>query len=238
MEYAALVRPVIDRVYTGLRAAARPRTRQVVEDLGLNPGFIVNFYFGLLARPMSAQSFAAATTYGGGDMTGELEQGIAVVDDSGTWHLTHSGRTLALAIQRAIGEGAEGFLGTTNIATMPGLAALPRLAELLDKLLKAGAASAGPAFSAMAPVYEPADASLGLQVTSRLGALRHHRSDAHRAAWAAAGLTLDQLRALAPESAARRAIEDDTDLRDAPIFSALTEHDRLEFLALIGALPG
>ncbi|GIH06235.1 hypothetical protein Rhe02_43020 [Rhizocola hellebori] len=238
MDYAALVRPVIDRVYTGVRAAARPRTRQVVEEFGLDPGFIVSFYFGLLARPMPAEGFAAASSYIDPDMTDALAQGIATVDESGAWHLTDTGRRLALALQRAIGEGAEEFWAVKNIPTMPGLDALPRLADLLGKLLAAGAASGGPAFSALAPVYEPADASLGLQVTSRLGALRHHRADAHRAAWAAAGLTLGELRALPAESEQRQAIEADTNRRDAPIYEALDEEERWEFLALLGALPG
>jgi hypothetical protein len=90
----------------------------------------------------------------------------------------------------------------------------------------------------MSPVYEPADASPAVQVTSRLGALRHHRGDAHRAAWAAAGLTLDELQALNAESAQRQAIEDQTNRLDAPIYQALPERERWEFLALLGALPG
>jgi hypothetical protein len=196
MQYAALIRPVIDRVYVGMRAAVRDRTQQVVEQTGLRPGFSISFYFGLLARPMSAAGFAAATTYSGSDMTDELEQGIAVVDGFGTWELTATGRALALALQRAIADGAEEFWNNKHIATMPGLAVLPRLAELLGTLLQAGAATGGPAFTAMSPVYEPSDASPALRVTSRMGALRHHRADAHRAAWAAAGLTLPELLAL------------------------------------------
>jgi hypothetical protein len=236
MQYAALVRPAIDRVYTGLRAAARDHTRQVVEQTGLRP-FIGSFYFGLLARPMSAAGFAAATTYSGSDMTDELEQGIAVVDEAGNWELTASGRALALALQQAIAAGAQEFWGGERIATMPGLAALPRLADLLGKLLTAGAATGGPAFTALSPVYEPADASPALLVTSRLGALRHHRADAHRAAWAAAGLTLPELLAL-PDGAQRQAIEEETNRRDAPIYAALSEPERWELLAILAGLPG
>jgi hypothetical protein len=237
MQYAALIRPVIDRVYVGMRAAVRDRTQQVVEQTGLRPGFSISFYFGLLARPMSAAGFAAATTYSGSDMTDELEQGIAVVDGFGTWELTATGRALALALQRAIADGAEEFWNNKHIATMPGLAVLPRLAELLGTLLQAGAATGGPAFAAMSPVYEPADASPALRVTSRMGALRHHRADAHRAAWAAAGLTLPELLAL-PDGPQRQAIEEETNRRDAPIYQALSEQERWEFLAILAALPG
>jgi hypothetical protein len=228
--YAALVRPAVDRVYIAARAAARPRVRAVVDAAGLRPGFIVSFYFGLLARPMPADSFAAATTYSGSDMTEELEDGVAVVDDAGTWSVTPAGRDLGAAIQLAIGAGAEELWAAR-------LDSLPRLADLVGRLLDAGAASGGPAFAAMAPVYEPPGASPAVMVTTRLGALRHHRADAHRAAWAAAGLTLPELLAL-PAGGVRQEIEDDTDRRDAPIYAALTDDERVELLALLAALPG
>ncbi|WP_117208999.1 hypothetical protein [Allorhizocola rhizosphaerae] len=229
--YAALVRPIIDRVYTSVRRAARPRTIDVVERMGLQPGFISSFYFGLLARPMPAASFAAATTYSGSDMTEELEQGIAWLDADGTWHITESGRALGLALQLAIAEGAQEFWADRA-------STLPRLAELLGRLLEAGAATGGPAFAALAPAYEPDGASPALLVTSRLGALRHHRADAHRAAWQSAGLSLPGLLALPADSPARVAIEGDTNRRDAPVYGCLTADERTEFMGLLGALPG
>ena len=39
MQYAALVRPAIDRVYVGMRAAARDHTRQVVDQTGPVAGY-------------------------------------------------------------------------------------------------------------------------------------------------------------------------------------------------------
>jgi hypothetical protein len=76
-----------------------------------------------------------------------------------------------------------------------------------------------------------------VRVTTRLGALRHHRADAHRAAWTAAGLTLPELLAL-PDGGLRQEIDDDTNRRDAPIYAALTGDERVELLALLAALPG
>lgn len=38
MSYAGLVRPVVDRVYVTLRAAARPRLMRMYERAGLRPG--------------------------------------------------------------------------------------------------------------------------------------------------------------------------------------------------------
>lgn len=238
MQYAAHVRPALDRVYNGMRMAAREQCRLVSERTGLRPGLNTSFYFGLLARPMDAAAFAAVTAYSGGDMSDELAQGVMVVDGQGAWSLTPLGREFTLALQQAVAEGAQEHWGRTHIATMPGLSALPRLAELLAVLLAAGQATGGPAFAAAAPVYEPAGASYALQVSTRMGALRHHRGDAHRAAWAAAGLTLEQLRALDTADPVRAAVEDDTNRRDGLIYDALTEAQRWEFLALLAALPG
>jgi len=238
MSYAALIRPVIDRVYVGFRTAGRERIRAVYDDYKVRPGFESSFYFGLLARPMPADSFAAVTTYSGSDMTDELAQGVADVDADGTWRLTGLGRELALAVQRTYGDWAAEFWDRKPIETMPGLAVVPRLAELVGRLLAAGQATGGPAFRAMAPVYEPPGATAALRLTSRLGALRHHRGDAHRAAWAAGGLTLAQLRALPAEGPQLRAIEDETNRLDEPIYQALSPQERDELLAGLGALPG
>lgn len=237
MSYAGQLRPVLDRVYVGARAASRERVRAAYQRLGLTPGFESSFYFGLLARPMTAEAFAAATTYSGGDMSEELAQGTAERDDAGTWRLTGLGRQAAQAVQQALGEGAEEHWSRTTIATMPGLAVVPRLVELVGTLLAAGLATGGPAFRAMVPVYEPAGASPALCLITRLGALRHHRADAHRAAWAAAGLTVDQLQAL-PDGPRRWAIEAETDRLDEPIYAVLPAGERIELLAGLGALPG
>ncbi|SFF10146.1 hypothetical protein SAMN05421541_10637 [Actinoplanes philippinensis] len=238
MSFAGRIRPVIDRVYVGARAAGRDRVLAVYARHGLRPGFESSFYFGLLARPMTAEAFAAATTYLGGDMSAELEQGIAVVDSAGTWRLTDRGRDIALGVQLAIGEAAaeRWTPGPPLDAMLPGPAALPRLVDLVGRLLEAGHATGGPAFTAMAPVSEPEGASAAVRLTSRLGALRHHRGDAHRAAWQGAGLTLEQLRAL-PEGPQRRAVEAETDRRDEPLYQVLDDEERIELLAGLGALP-
>jgi len=229
--YAALVRPPIDRVYSSLRRASRPRVQQVAEASGVRPGFVTDFHFGLLARPMPADGFNAVTTYRGGDMADVLADGVATVDGDGSWHLTETGMLLAQDIQRAIGEGTA-----EHWAAVPA-ADVGELNRLLAVLLETGQTTGGPAFHALAPPYEPEDATPALIASSRLGALRHHRADAHRAAWQGAGLTLDELRALAPDSDKRLAIEAETNRRDAPIYAALTEEERWKLLAILGTLP-
>lgn len=231
MQYAALVRPPIDRVYSSLRLASRPRTREVVEHHQRRPGFIASFYFGLLARPMPAAALDAALTYVGVDMSEELADGVALVDGEGTWSLTEAGTVLAVDFQRAVGEGTQ-----QHWEGIPEHD-IDELCRLLGLLLDAGKATGGPAFAALAPPHEPEGALPTTIVSSRLGALRHHRADAHRAAWQGAGLTLEQLRALPPNSAERIAIEAETNRLDAPIYAALTEDERWKFLGLLAKLP-
>ncbi|MGC5021137.1 hypothetical protein [Micromonospora sp. DT47] len=234
--YAGLIRPVIDRVYVSARWAARARMEAFYAERGLSFGFESSFFFGVLARPMPAEALADALVYGPGDMTAELAQGVVVVDDDGAWRLTDRGRELALFTQRAIAGAAE-EQWASGPTLLPGLASVPRLADLVGRVLDHGLATGGPAFRAMTPVYEPADASPALRLVTRLGALRHHRADAHRAAWRAAGLTVEQIQAL-PDGPERQAIEDETNRRDAPAYAVLTDGERLELLAGLGALPG
>jgi hypothetical protein len=233
--YAGLIRPVIDRVYVGARWAARARMEAFYAERGVSLGFENSFFSGVLARPMPADALADALVYGDGDMTAELAHGVVEVDDDSAWRLTELGRELALYAQRATAEAAEA-LWDSGPSFLPGLAAVPRLADLVGRVLEHGLATGGPAFRAMTPVYEPADASPALRLVTRLGALRHHRADAHRAAWRAAELTVDQLRAL-PDGPQQQAIEDETNRRDAPAYAVLTDAERLELLAGLGALP-
>lgn len=217
--------------------SARERVRTIYAEHGLRPGFESSFYFGLLARPMPAESFAAVTAYGPATMADELEQGTAVVDADGAWRLTDRGRAVALAVQEALGQSAAERWnpGPPLSAVLPGPAALPRLVDLVRRLLDSGQTSGGPAFRALAPVFEPPGASPAVRLMSRLGALRHHRADAHRAAWQAAGLTARGIAEL-PAGPERQAVEVETDRRDEPVYRVLDEAERIELLAGLGAL--
>ena len=235
--YAALIRPVIDRVYVGLRRASREQVREVYQRYGTRPSLEIDCYFGLLARPMPAPAYAAVTAYRQPSVEEVLAPGTVTVDEAGTWRLTELGREVALAVQLAVARGAQQAWSNPPIATMPGLAVVPRLADLIGRLLDAGCATGGPAYAAMVPAYEPPDASPAVRLTTRLGALRHHRADAHRAAWQAAGLSAEQIVAM-PDGPERQAIEAETNRRDEPIYRALTQDERLELLAGLAALPG
>ncbi len=100
-----------------------------------------------------------------------------------------------------------------------------------------GAGPVGGAFSALAPPYEPDGTPAGVLLLNRLGALRHHRADAHAAVWAAAGYTATSIVEL-PDGTQRRAIELATDRQAAGPYAALTPDERLAMLADLAALPG
>ncbi|MFC0098679.1 hypothetical protein ACFFKH_14255 [Micromonospora marina] len=235
VSYARLVRPAIDRVYVGARWAARARMEAFYAERGCTLGAESSFFSGVLARPMPAEALADGLVYTSGSMAEELEQGVVVRDADGAWHLTELGRELTLFAQRATGEAAE-ELWTMLPGVLPGLSVVPRLADLVGRVLTHAQASGGPVFRAMSPPYEPEGASPALLLVTRLGSLRHHRADAHRAAWRAAGLTADEIRAL-PDGPRRAAIEADTDRRDEPAYAALTEAERWELLSGLAALP-
>lgn len=236
MSYARRIRPVIDRVYVSTRIAARARMEAFYAERGVSLGAENTFYAGLLARPMPADALADGLIYTAGNMDSELAQGVMKVAADGSWHLTELGRELARYAQRATAEAAE-ELWSAGPPMLPGLASVPRLADLVGRVLEHGLATGGPTFHAMTPPYEPDDASPAMMLTTRLGSLRHHRADAHRAAWRAAGLTAAEIKAL-PDGPEREAIEVETDRRDAPAYAVLTEDERLELLAGLGALPG
>lgn len=233
-----MVRPAIDRAYAGMRIGGRVPVREVLAAAGIRPVLLLDLYFGLLARPMPADGFAATTAYQSPDPDQILEQGLVSRQADGSWALTGAGRELATRIMNAVAAGAEEVWGRKPLGTLPWPRPLERLAELLGRLIEAGARTGGPAFGALAPPFEPEGASPALLVAGRMGAFRHHRADAHRAAWAAAGVTLDELIALPVDDPRRRAIEQDTNRRDAPVYEVLTGEERLEFLALLAALPG
>jgi len=236
MSYARRIRPVIDRVYVAARWAARARMEAFYAERGADLGAENSFYSGLLARPMPADALADGLVYTDGDLSRELARGVLRVDAEGAWHLTELGRELALYAQRATAEAAE-ELWSSGPSMLPGPASVPRLAELVGRVLAHGLVTGGPAFRAMTPPYEPDDASPAMLLTTRLGSLRHHRADAHRAAWRAAGLTAAQIKAL-PDGPERAPIEAETDRRDAPAYAVLSEDEREELLAGLGALPG
>src|SRR5690606_32278517 len=179
VSYAGMIRPVIDRVYVGLRRAAGSGARALYERWGLRPGMESDYYFALLDHPVPAGAIEEATAYGGFDPSEEAARGVVVLEE-GAWRLTGEGRSLALELGEVIGSASAELWSRGPVATMPGSERLERLCDLVGRCLAAGRAGGGPAFTGVTPVFEPEGADAASILSSRLGALRHHRGDAHR----------------------------------------------------------
>ena len=161
---------------------------------------------------------------------GAIRAGLVDEAEGGQLRLSERGRALAAemlaegdTVARELWSGHEG-----RVMTLAGLA---------GRAVQAAASDGGDAFAVMAPSDEPAGASDAALLAERLTGLRFHRFDAHVAAWRAAGLTADQIKALLP-GAERAAIEADTNRRAATPYAALDASERLDFLAGLAALPG
>jgi hypothetical protein len=111
------------------------------------------------------------------------------------------------------------------------------LSELAGRLVVAAAVTGGDAYAALAPPYEPPDASAGLLLHHRLAVLRYHRADAHAAAWQAAGYTADTIRGLAagPE---RERIEAETNRGAGRPYATLSAAERSRLVSGLTVLPG
>ena len=111
-----------------------------------------------------------------------------------------------------------------------------RLTALIGRVLTAADGTGGPGWATFSPVHEPDGTPAPVVLLNRLQLLRHHRADAHAAGWQAAGLVAHEIVTL-PSGAVRDAIEDDTNVRAAPPYTALSADERLTLLADLAALP-
>jgi tetratricopeptide (TPR) repeat protein len=112
-------------------------------------------------------------------------------------------------------------------------------ADLLARLVAAvdGAigTSEGPVFDALATVDPQSTAAVRL--FERCNALRHHRADAHAAAWRAVGLTATSVAEVAATDPIRLAVETATNRTASRAFRPLSTVERAELGALLRTLP-
>jgi hypothetical protein len=235
MLYAAVIRPVIDRVHVSLRHAVRQGIKDLYARRGLTPGLEIDVFYALLDHPVPEAALAARMVYWPFDPVAAEAPGLVRRID-GYWHLTDAGREVVVEAERVFGATAERLWSHRPSPSMPGLAAVDAVLPLVERLLEAGQATGGPVFQALTPVWDAADASPSARLSSRLEALRHHRADAHRAAWIGAELTVEEVQALAP-GPEREAIEEETNRLDAPVYEVLDDDERLVLLGGLGALP-
>lgn len=237
-QIAASVAPVVDRlrlaVHHSMQAAVAVAAREYALDkqMAMVIGNLRNLAPG---QPVDRSAVEAVYIYAG---TSAIEHGIdglihvGLVKEAADRRvcLTERGQSLVGEIHRLGATAANGlWTGHEERVTA--------LAGLAERAVHAGAADGGDTFRLLAPSQEPADASDAALLSERLTGLRFHRFDAHVAAWRAAGLTADQIKAL-PAGPARAAIEAETNRRASTPYAGLEPSERLAFLAGLGALPG
>jgi len=231
--FAGLVAPAVDRAFVGAMATAGQHSAPILaERYGSGAGAVLVEFRTSLAEPgrtVAADEIAAVARYRDLDrlravIARQVSAGRLDADADGGISATPAGRAF-LADIRALQAEA-----------LPPAWQDPWLAETVGRVLDAAIAEAGPALRAMAPVYEPPDCPPAVVLLNRLGTLRYHRSDAHAAAWHAAGLDAAEIQALAP-GPQRAGIEEETNLRNGPPWTAIPAADRVRLLAGLAALP-
>jgi hypothetical protein len=186
----------------------------------------------LLARPITPEGLAAIYRYRPqSDIRRDIDElhaaGLIDVTADDQIDSTSRGRAVLIQMYHVTAEVARQLWS--------GHEGLDDLTALTGRLVQAGLASGGPAYSTMAPPYEPADASAELLLHTRLSALRYHRADAHAAAWQAAGLTTSTVTDL-PEGPTRDAIEAETNHRNGLAYATLNTDERATLLAGLTSL--
>lgn len=111
----------------------------------------------------------------------------------------------------------------------------PALVATLETVVRGAiGTSDGPVFDALAAATPRAGRSLRL--FELCDALRHHRADAHAAAWRAAGLTAESVRELSPADLLRREVETATNRIASRPYRPLSTQERAELVTQLGSL--
>jgi hypothetical protein len=189
----------------------------------------------LAARAISAAGIAAVYRYRDPDeVRADLDRlraaGLIAAAADGAIAATERGRAVLAGMYQA-GAEVTGELWSQHNDALAGLN------DLAGRVVQAGLATGGNAYRAMAPPYEPADATVGVLLHHRLSVLRYHRADAHAAAWQAAGLTSEAMMQL-PAGPVRAAIEAETNRRAGVPYATLSADERVALLGGLAALPG
>jgi hypothetical protein len=235
-EYAAAVAPEIDRVRIAIAGEMRARTAEFA-DTGVTPPTLGTFAM-LRNLPPSRRASRVGLDevfiYQPRDATAaalaELETAGLIWSDASEVGLTAAG---VAVVDRLLGISDEVVTQLWAGADLD----FVRLRSIANNALRAAAADGGLAFGVVAPLYEPAGRTPAGGFAEALTPLRFHRFDAHIAAWRGAGLSLDQVQALASGDQ-KDAIEADTNARASTPYVALSENERDELLQALRNLPG
>ena len=235
---ASLVAPVVDRLRLSIHRATQGCVADVTREHGLDQSMsavIGNLRNVAPGSPIARASILSVYVYQDTSVIdrkidGLVEAGLLTDLGDGQVRLTEVGLGLIAHIHTCT-ENAVRVLWSGHEDRVTALA------DVVDRAARSAMTDGGPACMVMAPVGEPAGATVPALLAERLTALRFHRFDAHVAAWTTAGMTADQIKNL-PPGPTRNAIELDTNRRAATPYVVLDPAERLILLAGLGALPG
>jgi len=237
-EFAALVAVEIDRTRAAIIDGMRTRlmAARLPQRIGLSPAgmqllpFVRNM---LPDRVIDADALRACERYipqSTYDAAVAELVAAGVVEIGGTTvRLTSPGRDVAREMHDGLVAEVDDRWGRDTD--------LSGVELLTQRSLDAAALTGGLSFSVMNPPYDPPTSTSGSRCAERLNCLRVHRGDAHAGAWAAAGLTAEQMQDLGP-GPERDAIERETNLRAAGPYEVLDPDDRRFLLEALRSLPG
>lgn len=236
-DFAALIAPIIDRVAISIHPAIDKQSIDALRGTNrFHPGALSMFAGALAAGPISASEFSELSRYqhfGSSEvfLKGLADRGGVEIRDDGSFEATPSAVEVAHRL-------VELQCGAATSLFAPRLASLSSLRTLLDQACVAAAGDPNSPLAAYAArAWMPDAASDAAHIWNNAVILRLHRSDAHALAWKHVGHDAISIRTLAhgPE---RQAIEVETNTLAATPWKDLTEAERVQLLAGLGALPG
>jgi hypothetical protein len=223
METARAAAAELDRLVPAVHRAAVPGVRELFVEHGRPPypGVLLELGGLGIAGPVPLDVVRGIQRYqldGLDSRLAELAAGgwLQVVGDAVV--VTSQGVRLLRAAADVEAGVATGFWGD------PG-----ETSALASAAVSGAGPSEGPVFPAVTGL-----ATAGL--FDRLYALRHHRADAHAAAWQAEGLTADEVRSLPADAPVRQAIEVATDDVASRAYAHLSAETRFALVAALQAL--
>ncbi len=219
----------LNRLVPAVHQAARPRVGPLVAPLRPHIGFVVDLRTLLLAGPASLRAVLAVHRYQDGvdAAIDELVSGGVLLVREEAVLATDRCRALLDRIMAGLDDTCTDLWGTPTACLDAATAAITAATD-------GSAAFDRPAFDALAAAGHPGTGTTAGRLFTALSTLRYHRADAHAAAWAAAGLTVDTVRALPDDDPLRPSIEAATnDIASAP-YRTMPD----AFLGALRALPG
>jgi hypothetical protein len=234
---SALVAPVLDRLRVAIADRLKNDLGLLLQEVRLDVGGATTMAMlrnTVPDRAVTRDDVRAVFRY---MAPAEVDAGVASALAAGVLGELPDGRLRATAQGQAL--LARLYAAGTDVVARLWAgheARVQSLSALAARAVDAATATGGPAFAVLSPPHEPAGAPAAMLLAERLTPLRFHRFDAHVAAWQAAGLTVDEVKALGP-GPVRDAIEQETNRLAAPPYAALDASERVELIAGLGALP-